>query len=205
EQDPMSTMRLVELAIEAGIPPGVLNVVHGGEEVVNAICDHADIKAVSFVGSTRVGTHVYHRASQAGKRVQCMMGAKNHAIILPDAHKEQTLNSLIGAGFGAAGQRWMAVSVAILVGEAQSWIPELVERAKKLSVGNGALAATDVGPVISCAAKDRVESMIARGAAEGARLELDGRQPPLDSSVAKGNFVGPTIFSGVKPGMAIYD
>src|SRR3989441_11306399 len=155
EQDPMSTMRLVELAIEAGIPPGVLNVVHGGEEVVNAICDHADIKAVSFVGSTRVGTHVYHRASQAGKRVQCMMGAKNHAIILPDAHKAQTLNSLIGAGFGAAGQRCMAVSVAILVGEAQSWIPELVERAKKLSVGNGALAATDVGPVISCAAKDR--------------------------------------------------
>jgi malonate-semialdehyde dehydrogenase (acetylating)/methylmalonate-semialdehyde dehydrogenase len=205
EQDPMSTMRLVELAIEAGIPPGVLNVVHGGEEVVNAICDHADIKAVSFVGSTRVGTHVYHRASQAGKRVQCMMGAKNHAIILPDAHKEQTLNSLIGAGFGAAGQRCMAVSVAILVGEAQSWIPELVERAKKLSVGNGALAGTDVGPVISCAAKDRVESMIARGAAEGARLELDGRQPPLDRSVAEGNFVGPTIFSGVKPGMAIYD
>jgi malonate-semialdehyde dehydrogenase (acetylating)/methylmalonate-semialdehyde dehydrogenase len=205
EQDPMSTMRLVELALEAGIPPGVLNVVHGGEEVVNAICDHADIKAVSFVGSTRVGTHVYHRASQAGKRVQCMMGAKNHAIILPDAHKEQTLNSLIGAGFGAAGQRCMAVSVAILVGEAQSWIPELVERARKLSVGNGALAATDVGPVISCAAKDRVESMIARGAAEGARLELDGRQPPLDRSVAEGNFVGPTIFSGVKPGMAIYD
>ena len=205
EQDPMSTMRLVELAIEAGIPPGVLNVVHGGEEVVNAICDHADIKAVSFVGSTRVGTHVYHRASQAGKRVQCMMGAKNHAIILPDAHKEQTLNSLIGAGFGAAGQRCMAVSVAILVGEAQSWIPELVERAKKLAVGNGALAATDVGPVISCAAKDRVESMIARGAAEGARLELDGRRPPLDRSVAEGNFVGPTIFSGVKPGMAIYD
>ncbi len=205
EQDPMSTMRLVELAIEAGIPPGVLNVVHGGEDVVNAICDHADIKAVSFVGSTRVGTHVYHRASQAGKRVQCMMGAKNHAIILPDAHKEQTLNSLIGAGFGAAGQRCMAVSVAILVGEARKWIPELVERAQKLVIGNGAAAGTDVGPVISCAAKERVESLIAQGVAEGATLDLDGRLPPLDGGVREGNFVGPTIFSGVKPGMAIYD
>ena len=205
EQDPMSTMRLVELAVEAGIPPGVLNVVHGGEEVVNAICDHADIKAVSFVGSTRVGTHVYHRSSQAGKRVQCMMGAKNHAIILPDAHKEQTLNNLVGAAFGAAGQRCMALSVVILVGEAQAWIPELVARTRKLTVGNGALADTDVGPLISCAAKDRVESMIARGAAEGATLELDGRLPTLSGAERDGNFVGPTIFSGVKPGMAIYD
>ncbi len=205
EQDPMSTMRLVELAIEAGIPPGVLNVVHGGESVANAICDHADIKAVSFVGSTRVGTHVYNRASLAGKRVQCMMGAKNHAIILPDAHKEQTLNSLVGAAFGAAGQRCMALSVVILVGETQAWIPELVARTRTLTVGNGALAGTDVGPLISCAAKDRVESMIARGAGEGAKLELDGRLPPLTGSAREGNFVGPTIFSGVKPGMAIYD
>jgi len=205
EQDPMSTMRLVELAIEAGIPPGVLNVVHGGEEVVNAICDHADIKAVSFVGSTRVGTHVYHRASQAGKRVQCMMGAKNHAVILPDAHKEQTLNNLVGAAFGAAGQRCMAVSVAVLVGEAQAWIPELVERARKLIVGNGALPGTDVGPVISCAAKERVEGLIARGEAEGAELELDGRLPALAGAPSEGNFIGPTIFSGVKPGMALYE
>jgi len=205
EQDPMSTMRLVELAVEAGIPAGVLNVVHGGEDVVNAICVHAGIKAVSFVGSTRVGTHVYHRASQAGKRVQCMMGAKNHAVVLPDAHKEQTLNNLVGAAFGAAGQRCMAVSVAVLVGEAQSWIPELVERAKKLTVGNGAVAGTDVGPVISCAAKERVEILIARGEAEGAKLELDGRLPALPGASSAGNFIGPTIFSGVKPGMAIYD
>jgi len=205
EQDPMSTMRLVELAIEAGIPAGVLNVVHGGEEVVNAICDHRDIKAVSLVGSTRVGTHVYNRATLAGKRVQCMMGAKNHAIILPDAHKEQTLNALVGAAFGAAGQRCMAVSVAVLVGEAQQWIPELVERAQKLVVGNGAVAGTDVGPVISCAAKERVQSLIAQGVAEGATLALDGRLPPLDGGVRDGNFVGPTIFSGVKPGMAIYE
>src|SRR6201990_3112405 len=124
EQDPMVTMRLVELALEAGIPPGVLNVVHGAEDVVNAICDHPDIKAISFVGSTRVGTHVHQRASLAGKRVQCMMGAKNHAIVMPDANKEQTLNALAGASFGAAGQRCMAVSVAVLVGEAQKWVPE---------------------------------------------------------------------------------
>jgi methylmalonic acid semialdehyde dehydrogenase len=130
EQDPMVTMRLCELALEAGVPPGVLNVVHGGADAVNAICDHPDIKAVSFVGSTKVGTHVYNRASQAGKRVQCMMGAKNHAIVLPDAHKEQTLNNLAGAAFGAAGQRCMALSVVVLVGEAQAWIPDLVAKAQ---------------------------------------------------------------------------
>ena len=205
EQDPMSTMRLVELAVQAGIPAGVLNVVHGGEAVVNAICDHADIKAVSFVGSTRVGTHVYQRATQSGKRVQCMMGAKNHAIILPDASREHTLNNLLGAAFGAAGQRCMALSVAILVGDAKNWVPELIERAKKLSVGNGAVAGVDVGPLISCAAKERVESLIERGVAEGATLELDGRLPQLAGAASEGNFVGPTIFSGVKPGMAIYD
>ena len=205
EQDPMSTMRLVELAIEAGIPPGVLNVVHGGEHVVNAICDHADIKAVSFVGSTKVGTHVYHRSSASGKRVQCMMGAKNHAIILPDANKEQTLNALVGAGFGAAGQRCMAVSVAVMVGAANDWIPELAERAKTLKMGDGSQVGVDIGPVISCHAKDRVESLIAKGVAEGATLVLDGRKPALPAGLDKGNFVGPTIFSGVKPGMHVYD
>ena len=204
EQDPMVTMRLCELALEAGIPPGVLNVVHGGEAAVNAICDHPDIKAISFVGSTRVGTHVYNRASLAGKRVQCMMGAKNHAVILPDANKEQTLNALVGAGFGAAGQRCMAVSVAVLVGEAQQWIPEIVAKAKTLKVSAGTEKGTDVGPVVSCAALARVEDLIEKGIAEGAKLELDGRKPHVPG-YEKGNFVGPTIFSGVKPGMSIYD
>jgi malonate-semialdehyde dehydrogenase (acetylating)/methylmalonate-semialdehyde dehydrogenase len=204
EQDPMVTMRLVELALEAGVPKGVLNVVHGGEAVVNAICDHADIKAVSFVGSTRVGTHVYHRASQTGKRVQCMMGAKNHAVVLPDANKEQTLNALAGAAFGAAGQRCMAASTAVLVGEAQSWIPELVGKAKSLKVGAGNAAGTDVGPLISCAARERVEAFIASGVEQGATLELDGRKPSVPG-FEEGNFVGPTIFSGVRPGMRIYD
>lgn len=204
EQDPMVTMRLCELALEAGVPPGVLNVVHGGEDVVNAICDHPDIKAISFVGSTKVGTHVYNRASLAGKRVQCMMGAKNHAIVMPDANKEQSLNALLGAAFGAAGQRCMALSVVVLVGEAQKWVPELVEKAKTLKVSAGTEKGADVGPLISCAAKDRVESLIERGLVDGATLELDGRKPQV-AGFEKGNFVGPTIFSGVKPGMAIYD
>jgi malonate-semialdehyde dehydrogenase (acetylating) / methylmalonate-semialdehyde dehydrogenase len=203
EQDPMVTMRLVELAAEAGVPAGVLNVVHGMEDVVNAICDHPDIKAVSFVGSTRVGTHVYHRASAAGKRVQCMMGAKNHAVVLPDANKEQTLNSLAGAAFGAAGQRCMAVSVAVLVGDAHQWIPELVAKARTLKVNAGTEKDTDVGPLISCAARDRVTGFINRGTSEGATLELDGRNASVDG-YAKGNFVGPTIFSGVTPDMSIY-
>ena len=204
EQDPMVTMRLVELAMEAGIPAGVLNVIHGGEMAVNALCDHKDIKAVSFVGSTKVGTHVYHRATLAGKRAQCMMGAKNHAIILPDANKDQTLNALAGAAFGAAGQRCMALSVVVLVGEAQKWIPELVEKTKTLKVSAGTEKGTDVGPLISCAALSRVEGLIERGIAEGAKLELDGRKPTV-AGYEKGNFVGPTIFSGVKPGMSIYD
>ena len=204
EQDPMVTMRLVELALEAGIPPGVLNVIHGGEAAVNAICDHKDIKAISFVGSTKVGTHVYNRASLNGKRVQCMMGAKNHAIVMPDANKEQTLNALAGAAFGAAGQRCMALSVVVLVGEAQKWIPELVAKAKTLKVNGGTEKGTDVGPLVSCAALARVEGLIERGIADGATLELDGRKPVVPG-YEKGNFVGPTIFSNVKPGMAIYD
>ena len=203
EQDPMVTMRLVELAHEAGVPPGVLNVVHGGEEVVNAICDHPHIKAISFVGSTKVGTHVYNRASLSGKRVQCMMGAKNHAIVMPDANKEQTLNNLAGAAFGAAGQRCMAISVAILVGEAKDWIADLAAKAQTLKVSAGVEAGTDVGPLVSKDAHKRVTGFIEKGASE-ATLVLDGRNVQV-KGYEGGNFVGPTIFSGVKPGMVIYD
>lgn len=137
EQDPLVTMKLVELALEAGIPAGVLNVIHGSVDAVNAICDHPDIKAISFVGSTAVGTHVYHRASLQGKRVQCMMGAKNHGVVLPDANKEQTIANLVGAAFGAAGQRCMALPVVVLVGETQSWIADIVAKAKTLQVNAG--------------------------------------------------------------------
>ncbi|MDU7589543.1 MAG: aldehyde dehydrogenase family protein, partial [Acidovorax sp.] len=143
-------------------------------------------------------------ASLNGKRVQCMMGAKNHAIVMPDANKEQTLNALAGAAFGAAGQRCMALSVAVLVGEARNWIPELVEKAKTLKVSAGTEPGTDVGPLVSCAALSRVEGLIERGIADGATLELDGRKPQV-AGYDKGNFVGPTIFSGVKPGMSVYD
>lgn len=204
EQDPMVTMRLAELALEAGIPPGVLNVVHGGEDAVNALCDHVDIKALSFVGSTKVGTHVYHRASLAGKRVQCMMGAKNHAVVLPDANQDQTLNNIAGAAFGAAGQRCMALSVAILVGEARNWVPQLVEKARHLKVGAGETPGVDLGPLISNSALQRVHNLIERGLADGAKLELDGRGIKVPD-YEQGNFIGPTIFSGVKPGNAIYD
>ena len=202
EQDPMVTMRLVELAIEAGVPEGVLNVVHGGKATVDAICDHPDIKAVSFVGSTNVGKHVYERASQSGKRAQCMMGAKNHGVILPDANKEQTLNQLAGAAFGAAGQRCMALSVVVLVGAAGEWIDEIKAKAESLVVSAGKND-KDLGPLISPAAKARVEHLIETGVEEGASLLLDGRGITVEG-FENGNFVGPTIFDNVTSDMQIY-
>lgn len=203
EQDPMSTMLLVELAVEAGVPAGVLNVVHGGKEVVDAICTHKDIKAISFVGSTAVGTHVYDLAGKHGKRVQSMMGAKNHAVVLPDANREQTLNALVGAGFGAAGQRCMATSAVVLVGAAKQWVPDLKALAQKLTVNAGSEAGTDVGPVISKRAKQRILDLIDSGVKEGATLELDGRDISVPG-YEQGNFVGPTLFTGVTTDMQIY-
>ncbi|MCQ6259491.1 CoA-acylating methylmalonate-semialdehyde dehydrogenase [Pseudomonas sp. Q11] len=203
EQDPLSTMLLVELAIEAGVPPGVLNVVHGGKDVVDALCTHKDIKAVSFVGSTAVGTHVYDLAGRHGKRVQSMMGAKNHAVVLPDANREQTLNALVGAGFGAAGQRCMATSVVVMVGAAKQWLPELKALAQKLKVNAGSESGTDVGPVISKRAKARILELIESGVQQGAKLELDGRGISVPG-FEQGNFVGPTLFSGVTTDMRIY-
>jgi malonate-semialdehyde dehydrogenase (acetylating)/methylmalonate-semialdehyde dehydrogenase len=203
EQDPMTPMLLAELALEAGIPPGVLNIVHGGKRAVDALCTHPDVAAVSFVGSTAVGTHVYNLASQHGKRVQCMMGAKNHAVVLPDANKEQSLSALVGATFGAAGQRCMATSVTVLVGEARKWIPDIVAKAKTLKVNAGVEKGTDLGPVVSKQAKRRVLGLIEEGIQEGAKLELDGRALKV-SGYEQGNFIGPTIFSGVTPSMKIY-
>ena len=203
EQDPMTPMILGELALEAGVPPGVLNIVHGGKRAVDALCTHPDVTAVSFVGSTAVGTHVYNLASQHGKRVQCMMGAKNHAVVMPDANKEHALNALVGATFGAAGQRCMATSVTVLVGEAQKWIPDIVSKAKTLKVSAGIEKGADLGPVISKNAKNRILGLIEDGVKEGARLELDGRGVKV-AGYEKGNFIGPTVFSGVKPGMKIY-
>ena len=203
EQDPMTPMLLAELAIEAGVPAGVLNIVHGGKEAVDAICSHPDVKAVSFVGSTHVGEHVYKLSSEHGKRAQCMMGAKNHAVVMPDANKEQSLNALVGAGFGAAGQRCMATSVAVLVGDANKWIPDIVEKAKTLKVNGGTEKGADLGPVISKQALARIEGLIEDGVKEGARLELDGRKPRIPG-YDRGNFIAPTIFSGVKPHHKVY-
>jgi malonate-semialdehyde dehydrogenase (acetylating)/methylmalonate-semialdehyde dehydrogenase len=198
EQDPMTPMLLAELALEAGIPPGVLNVVHGGKESVDALCTHPEVKAVSFVGSTHVGEHVYKLASHHGKRAQCMMGAKNHAVIMPDANKEKSLDALVGAGFGAAGQRCMATSVAVLVGAASQWIPDIVEKAKSLKVSGGTEKGADLGPVVSRQAKERIESLIDQAAREGAKVELDGRNPQVPG-YPQGNFIAPTVISGVKP------
>ncbi|HEX4944084.1 MAG TPA: CoA-acylating methylmalonate-semialdehyde dehydrogenase [Usitatibacteraceae bacterium] len=203
EQDPMTPMLLAELATEAGLPPGVLNIVHGGKVAVDTLCTHADVRAVSFVGSTHVGHHVYNLASTHGKRAQCMMGAKNHAVVLPDAAKDQALNAVVGAGFGAAGQRCMAISVAVLVGKANEWIPDIVAKAKSLKVTSGMEAGADLGPLISKAALARVMALTDTGEKEGAKLELDGRGLKVPG-YADGNFFGPTIFSGVKPSMTIY-
>jgi len=203
EQDPLTPMLLAELALQAGVPAGVLNIVHGGKRAVDALCTHPEIVAVSFVGSTHVGTHVYNLASQHAKRVQCMMGAKNHAVVMPDANKEKSLDALIGATFGAAGQRCMATSVTVLVGAARDWIPDIVARAKTLKVGAGCEPGTDVGPVVSTAAKQRILGLIEQGVTAGAKIELDGRSVRV-AGYERGNFIGPTIFSGVRSDMSIY-
>ena len=203
EQDPSATMLMVKLALEAGIPAGVLNVVHGGPDTVNRLIEHNDVKAVSFIGSTGVGTHVYNHASKHGKRAQCMMGAKNHMVIMPDANKDRAINDLLGSAFGAAGQRCMANPVTILVGEARSWLPEIAERAKTLTIDAGTNRAADLGPVVSPQAKQRIIKLLDSGVEQGANLLVDGRDVVVPG-YEKGNFVGPTMFSGVTTDMDIY-
>jgi len=203
EVDPGCPMRLCELAIEAGVPAGVLNVIHGTHDSVNFLCDNEAIRAVSFVGSNTAGEHINKRASANNKRVQCNMAAKNHATILPDANKESVLNQLAGAAFGAAGQRCMALSTAVFVGETKNWIPEIAERAKKLRVSAGLDPKADVGPVVSKKAKERVERLIQSGIDQGATVALDGRGIKV-SDYPSGNFIGPTILSDVTPDMECY-
>jgi malonate-semialdehyde dehydrogenase (acetylating)/methylmalonate-semialdehyde dehydrogenase len=203
EKDPGAAMLLAELATEAGLPPGVLNIVHGTHKVVNDICDHPDIRAISFVGSDVAGMHIYSRASATGKRVQCNMGAKNHAVVMPDADPEATLNALVGAAFGAAGQRCMAISTAVFVGDSKSWEEGLKSRASKLRVTAGTEPGADLGPVISKQAKERICSLVESGAANGARLVLDGRGIKVPG-YEHGNFVGPTILADVTQDMECY-
>ena len=196
EQTPMTAMMLVDLMKQAGLPDGVLNVVHGGPDVVNGLCDHPLVKAVSFVGSVGTGHHVFDRATKSGKRCQALLGAKNHAVIMPDANKEKTLRAIAGAAFGASGQRCMALSVAIFVGEANEWIDELVKIARELKVGPGE-EDLDLGPLISPQAKERVVNFIQSAIDDGAQCRLDGRGEP-------GNFVAPTILSDVRANMTAY-
>lgn len=195
---------LVELARQAGFPNGVVNVIHGAHDSVNFICDHPAIKAISFVGSDQAGTYIYERGSKNGKRVQSNMGAKNHGVIMPDANKENTINQLVGAAFGAAGQRCMALTTAVFVGETQEWIPELVEKVKKLKVGAGHKAETDIGPVISKESKQRINDIITQSEQEGANVLLDGRHVQVEKEFQNGNFCGPTVFGDVTTDMTCY-
>ncbi|GBG79441.1 hypothetical protein CBR_g29588 [Chara braunii] len=203
EKVPGAAMMLGDLAMEAGLPPGVLNIVHGTKDVVDMICDHPDIKAVSFVGSDVVGRHIYSRASKSGKRVQCNMGAKNHAVVMPDANPETTMNALVGAAFGAAGQRCMAISTAVCVGGSSRWERGLADRARTLNVNCGTKDGADIGPVISEQAKERICSLIESGIDDGAKVIIDGRNIKVPGYEA-GNFIGPTILADVTPDMKCY-
>lgn len=201
EQDPFSTIREIELAQEAGLPPGVLNLVHGGADVANRLITHPDVKAVSFVGSTRVGEHIYQTASNAGKRVQCMCGAKNHSIIMPDANREAAVDAILGSAFGNTGQRCLAGSVVVCVGDAADWfVPALVEKAKSIKVTSGDDRNVGMGPLVNERAKQRVLGYIDKGASEGAKLVLDGRKCDMPKA---GCFVGPTIFDHAETNMTI--
>jgi malonate-semialdehyde dehydrogenase (acetylating)/methylmalonate-semialdehyde dehydrogenase len=203
EQDPLTPTRLSELFLEAGAPKGVLNIIHGTKDAVNFVLDNPDIKAVSFVGSVPVAQHVYRRGAEHLKRVQAFAGAKNHMIVMPDAAKDQVISNLAGASCGAAGQRCMAISVAVMVGESQEWIPEIKAALSQLKVGAWNDPEAALGPLVSKGAKDRVEKLIEVGVKEGAKLLLDGRGLQV-ASHPKGNFIGPTMFDNVTSEMSIY-
>ena len=205
ERDPSLPTRLGELMLEAGLPAGILNIVHGDKDVVDAILDNPNIKAVSFVGSSDIAHYVYRRGVAAGKRVQAMGGAKNHGIVLPDADMDQTVADLVGAAFGSAGERCMALPVVVPVGQATA--DELRERLlpeiAKLRLGVSTDTDAHYGPVVSAAHRDRIESYIGMGVTDGAELVVDGRGFTLQGHEG-GFFVGPTLFDHVKPHMQSY-
>lgn len=203
ERDPGAAMILAELAQKAGFPDGVLNIVHGASKTVDFIIDEPAIKAISFVGSNRAGEYIFTRGSANGKRVQANLGAKNHCAVLPDANKQHALNSIVGAAFGAAGQRCMALSTLVMVGETKEWLSELAESAKSLNVNGGFEKGADLGPVISPQSKQRIEDLIASAEEEGATILLDGRGYKPEK-YPNGNWVGPTIITNVKPHMKCY-
>jgi malonate-semialdehyde dehydrogenase (acetylating)/methylmalonate-semialdehyde dehydrogenase len=197
EQVPMTQQIAFEVLDGLGLPAGVVNLVNGGREIVEGILDHPGIDAVSFVGSAPVAKIVYERSAKAGKRVQALGGAKNHMVVMPDAVIDKTVNGIIGSAFGAAGQRCMAGSVVVTVGEAHDkLLPPLREATEALRVGDGLEDGVDVGPVVSDSARDRIRDAISKAEDEGATLVTDGRDAD-----GPGNFVGPTILDGVRPDM----
>jgi len=205
ERDPSASMLAWNLIMEAGLPEGVLNIVHGDKEAVDAILDHPDIKAVSFVGSTPIAEYVYRRGTQAGKRVQALGGAKNHMIIMPDADMDQAADALMGAGYGSAGERCMAISVAVPVGDktADILIEKLRPRVESLKIGPATDKDAQMGPIVSKAQRDKIAGYIDKGVAEGAKLVVDGRGFKLQG-YENGFYVGGTLFDNVTPEMTIY-
>lgn len=212
ERDPSVPVRLAELFTEAGLPPGVFQVVHGDKEAVDAILAHPGISAVGFVGSSDIAQYIYTNAATTGKRAQCFGGAKNHMIVMPDADLDQTIDALIGAGYGSAGERCMAISVAVPVGNetADRLRNRLVERINGLRVGHSLDPKADYGPLITEAALARVRDYIGQGVDAGAELVVDGRERASDDltfgdeNLEGGYFIGPTLFDHVTPDMSIY-
>jgi malonate-semialdehyde dehydrogenase (acetylating)/methylmalonate-semialdehyde dehydrogenase len=204
EKVPSTVMRLAELFKEAGLPDGVFNVVHGDKEAVDAILAHPDIRAVSFVGSTPIARYIYETCAKHGKRVQALGGAKNHAVVLPDADLDFAADALIGAGYGSAGERCMAISAIVAVGDVgDALVEKLSERAKNLKIGAGIAKDMDMGPLVTAAHRDKVAGYVDKGVSEGAKLVLDGRNfKPAGGE--KGFFLGASLFDDVKPEMTIY-
>ncbi len=204
ERDPSLSLRMAELLREAGLPDGVFNVVHGDKAAVDALLAHAAVKAISFVGSTPIAKYIYETGARNGKRVQALGGAKNHAVVLPDADLAFATEAIIGAGYGSAGERCMAISAVVAVGEAADpLVKRLAERAARVSVGPGTVPNIEMGPVVTRAARDRIVGCIDAGVAEGAKLVVDGRGVAVPGH-ADGFFVGPTLFDQVTPGMSVY-
>lgn len=205
ERDPSVPLRLAELWTEAGLPDGIFNVVNGDKEAVDTLLDDPRIKAVGFVGSTPIAQSIYEHAARTGKRAQCFGGAKNHLIIMPDADLDQAADALIGAAFGSAGERCMAISVAVPVGQAtaDALVEKLVERTKTLKVGHALDPEADFGPVVAASALERIEGYIAAGEKEGAKLLVDGRGVKVEGHEG-GYYVGATLFDKVTTDMSIY-
>jgi len=204
EKVPSASMRMAELFKDAGLPDGVFNVVHGDKEAVDAILAHPDIKAVSFVGSTPIAKYIYETCAHNGKRVQALGGAKNHAVVLPDADMDFTADALIGAAYGSAGERCMAISAVVAVGEAgDQLVAKLKARAAKLKIGPGSDKGMDMGPLVTRAHRDRVAGYVDKGVAEGAKLVLDGRGLKVPGH-EQGFFLGATLFDNVRTDMTIY-